>query len=129
MIHAYWSHSLVGAALIALAFGSFGAWRWGRSSGVLLGAVVFSHWLLDLVVHRPDLPILPGNAGDLPLLGLGLWRTPWATFLAEFALVALGAVTYARSVRGRAVIPRRGVVAGVVLAVLLVADLGLDVLT
>ena len=38
--------------------------------GLLLGAVAFSHWVLDLIVHRADMPILPGNAGGLPLLGL-----------------------------------------------------------
>jgi hypothetical protein len=129
LIHAYWTHSLVGATLIAVAFGAFGAWRWGRTAGLILGAVVFSHWLLDLVVHRADLPILPGNAGDLPLLGLGLWRTPLASFVAELALVAVGAVAYFRSVRGRALTAGRAAVAGGVLAVLLAADLALDVLS
>jgi hypothetical protein len=91
--------------------------------------VVFSHWLLDLLVHRPDLPILPGNAGGLPLLGLGLWRTPWASVVAELALVVAGAATYLWSIRGRARVTRRGVVAGAVMALVLGADLAVDVLT
>jgi hypothetical protein len=128
LIHAYWTHSLVGAVLIAVAFGLFGAWRWGQRSGLILGAVVFSHWLLDLLMHRPDLPILPGNLGDLPLLGLGLWRTPWASLTAELVLVVLGAVTYFRSVRGRATNPRRGIIAGGVMAVLLAVNLAVDAL-
>jgi hypothetical protein len=128
LIHAYWTHSLVGALVLALAFGGFGAWRWGRDSGLILAAVVFSHWVLDLVVHRPDLPILPGNAGDLPLLGLGLWRTPWASLVAELALVLAGAIAYLWSIRGRAKLPGRAVVAGAAMVVLLGTDLAVDAL-
>jgi hypothetical protein len=129
LIEAYWTHSLVGALALAGAYGALGAWRWGRTSGLILGGTVFSHWLLDLLVHRADLPLLPGNAGDLPMLGLGLWRTPWASAAAELLLVTVGAVLYFRSVRQRATVTGRGVVAGVVVATLLVANLGLDVLT
>jgi hypothetical protein len=60
----------------------------------VLGAVVFSHWLLDLVVHRGDMPILPGSAGDLPLLGFGLWKAPVASILVELALIVAGAWLY-----------------------------------
>ena len=129
LIHAYWTHSLAGAAVLAVGYGAFGAWRWGRTAGLILGSVAFSHWLLDLLVHRADLPVLPGNAGDLPLLGLGLWRTPWACAAAELVLVVIGAVTYVRSIRGRATIPRRGVVAGTAMVLLLGAELAVDVLT
>jgi hypothetical protein len=59
-IPADYTHSLVGA--------------WGRRTGVVLGLVSFSHWLLDLIVHRHDMPVLPGNAGHLPRLGFGLWQ-------------------------------------------------------
>jgi hypothetical protein len=44
--------------------------------GIVIGLVAASHWLLDLIVHRADLPILPGNIGNLPRLGFGLWRYP-----------------------------------------------------
>jgi hypothetical protein len=90
--------------------------------------VVFSHWMLDLVVHRPDLPILPGNAGDLPLLRLGLWRTPWASLVAELALVLAGAIAYLWSIRGRAKLPGRAVVAGAAMVVSLGTDLAVDAL-
>lgn len=129
LIRAYWTHSLAGAALLALGYGAFGAWRWGRTTGLVLGSVVFSHWLLDLLVHRADLPVLPGNAGDLPLMGLGLWRTPWVSAAAELALVAIGAVAYARSIRGRATVARRGVIAGTTMALLLAAELAVDIWT
>ncbi len=95
-IHAYYSHSLVGALLIALVAGLLAAWAWGRRAGVVIGAVVFSHWILDLIVHRPDLPILPGNAGNLPLLGFGLWQLPIVTMIVELGLALGGAYLYYR---------------------------------
>jgi hypothetical protein len=100
LIHAYYTHSLVGALLIAAVAGALAAWRWGQRGGVTIAAVVFSHWVLDLVVHRPDLPILPGNAGNLPLLGFGLWQLPVASAVLELALVLAGAYLYYRSATG-----------------------------
>lgn len=99
LITAEYSHSLVGnlflAALVGLLVHLFLRQRWGRDAGLVLGAVVFSHWLLDLLVHRPDLPVLPSDAGTFPLLGLGLWETPAASAVAEGALVLAGVVLYA----------------------------------
>jgi membrane-bound metal-dependent hydrolase YbcI (DUF457 family) len=97
IIHADYTHSLVGALVLAALFGLVAARPWGRQAGVVLGAVVFSHWLLDLIVHRADLPILPGNAGDLPRLGFGLWKVPAASILVELALVVAGAWLYWRA--------------------------------
>lgn len=99
IIYADYTHSLVGAAALAALFGAVAGWRWGRRAGSVLGAVVFSHWLLDLVVHRADMPILPGNLGDLPRLGLGLWRVPAASAAVELALVVIGGVLYWRAAR------------------------------
>lgn len=97
LIHAYYTHSLLGALLIAAVAGALAAWRWGRRGGAMVAAVVFSHWVLDLVVHRPDLPLLPGNAGDLPLLGLGLWQTPVVSAAIELVLVLAGGFLYYRA--------------------------------
>ena len=63
----------------------------------MIGAVAFSHWLLDLLVHRPDLPLLPDNWGNLPLLGLGLWAYPVVSMAIEFGFVLIGAYLYYRS--------------------------------
>jgi hypothetical protein len=79
IIHADYTYSLVGALVIAVLFGLVAAVPWGRRTGAVLRGVVFSHWLLDLVIHRSDMPILPDNIGDLPRLGFGLWRVPTAT--------------------------------------------------
>ena len=97
IIHADWTHSLVGALVLAALFGLVAARPWGRRAGVVLAAVVFSHWLLDLVVHRADMPILPGNAGDLPRLGFGLWKAPAVSILVELALVMAGCWLYWRA--------------------------------
>jgi len=94
LVDAEYSHSLAGAAALAGAFGLAAAVRWGTRVGAILAAVVASHWLFDLVTHRPDLAVLPGNVGDLPLLGMGLWRVPVASGLAELALVVGGATFY-----------------------------------
>jgi hypothetical protein len=69
----------------------------GVSSGAALGAVALSHWVLDLVVHRADLPLLPANAGALPRLGFGLWRLPVLCALVELALVIAGSLAYFRA--------------------------------
>ena len=102
VIYADYTHSLVGALALGLLFGLVAAVPWGRRTGVVLGAVVFSHWVLDLLVHRGDMPILPGNLGDLPRLGFGLWQIPLAAAAAELALVAIGAMLYGRAAARRA---------------------------
>jgi hypothetical protein len=97
IIHADYTHSLLGALILAALFGLVAGRPWGRRTGMVLGAVVFSHWLLDLVVHRGDLPILPGNLGHLPRLGLGLWKLPAVSIGVELALVVAGAWLYWRA--------------------------------
>jgi hypothetical protein len=97
VIHADYTHSLLGALVLGALFGWVSSFKWGRRAGVVLGAVVFSHWVLDLLFHRGDMPVLPGNAGGLPLLGLGLWQVPAAALLVEAGLVAAGAYLYWRA--------------------------------
>lgn len=94
IIYADYTHSLVGAIVLSLIFGAIAGARWGKRSGIVLGAVAFSHWLIDLVMHRADMPILPGNAGALPRLGFGLWRFPTASIAAELVLVVVGFAMY-----------------------------------
>ncbi|BDH63045.1 hypothetical protein MTP04_31750 [Lysinibacillus sp. PLM2] len=62
----------------------------------MLGLVIFSHWLLDLIVHVPNLPILPGNIGNLPYLGFGLWQYPKACIVLEALIVLIGIIFYVR---------------------------------
>lgn len=93
--HYPWTHSLamaaVWAALASLAYAIFR--RYPRGASVLAGAVL-SHWLLDFVSHRPDLPLVP-NAG--PLVGLGLWYSVPATIAVEFLAFIVGLAIYAQN--------------------------------
>jgi hypothetical protein len=97
VIHADYTHSLLGALAIAAIFAAVFAVRYRRSVALVLGGVVFSHWLLDLPMHRADMPLLPGNLAGLPKLGFGLWRLPAASALLELALVVAGAYLYFRA--------------------------------
>lgn len=99
IIHADYSHSLAGALLLSALFGLAFAMRWGGRSAVVLGFVAFSHWLLDLVVHRADMPFLPRNPGNWPRLGFGLWANPGWAMATELALVVAGAALYLLAAR------------------------------
>ena len=93
-----YSHSLladlVWAALFAVVYGSLRKdWR----GAAWLAALVLSHWVLDVVAHRPDMPTWPGG----PKLGLGLWNSLPATLIVEFVLFGAGAWLYARSTPAR----------------------------
>jgi membrane-bound metal-dependent hydrolase YbcI (DUF457 family) len=96
VIHADWTHSLVGAAAISIVTGWLVTRWWGRRGGIVIGAVVFSHWILDLIVHRDDMPIFPGNAGDIRV-GFGLWEFKWVSVLVEAAILLIGAFLYWRA--------------------------------
>ncbi|HZO89441.1 MAG TPA: hypothetical protein VFB38_14010 [Chthonomonadaceae bacterium] len=107
------SHSLLADVGWAVAFGvvSFLVYRHVRMA-LLLGAGVLSHWILDLIVHRPDLPITPGQSERV---GLGLWNSPAATMLVEIPLYALGIALYVRTTRACDGIGRYGLGAGLAL--------------
>ena len=85
-----YTHSLVGCAAWALGFAAL-VWVARRDSlaAGIAGAVVLSHWLLDLIVHRPDLTL----TGSPPKLGLGLWNHPLIEMPLELALT-FGALTF-----------------------------------
>jgi membrane-bound metal-dependent hydrolase YbcI (DUF457 family) len=129
IIHADYTHSLLGALLIAVVAGLLSQWRWRGRSGLVVGGIVFSHWILDLLVHRADLPILPGHVDLLPLLGFGLLQYPAVSIMLEGLLILSGAVLYGRSllalpnVRSRAAWSAAGM-----MALLLVLSLATDVL-
>jgi hypothetical protein len=102
IITADYTHSLVGALALSAIFGLAAARPWGRRNGVVLASVAFSHWVLDAIVHRGDMPILPGDAGHLARVGFGLWRIPSAAIAAELVLIAGGAFVYWRAAKAAA---------------------------
>jgi hypothetical protein len=96
-IHYPWTHSLAAGVLWAVLFALVFI-RLGKREAVLLGLLVLSHWVLDFVSHRPDLPLWPGSG---TLLGLGLWNSVPATMLVECAMFAAGVATYVRAAPSR----------------------------
>lgn len=62
----------------------------------ILGLCVVSHWVLDLLVHRPDLPLYPGNS---PLVGFGLWNHVPAEIIVEGLIFFVGLWFYVRTTK------------------------------
>jgi membrane-bound metal-dependent hydrolase YbcI (DUF457 family) len=94
------THGLPGALAIAAAFGALAMlFQHDRRAAIfaVLSGAVFSHWLLDLVVHVHDLPLW----GDSFKVGFGLWNHLWIGFPLELATLAFGAAIYARTVPAR----------------------------
>lgn len=97
--HYPYTHSLLGAIVQGLVIGVVYLLVRGQPRGaVVLGLGAVSHWLLDFVVHIPDLPLAPGLAERF---GLGLWNALAATLVVEFALFGIGLWAYARSSASR----------------------------
>ena len=94
------THGLLGAVALSAALAGLVTlfYRERRTAiALVVAGAVFSHWLLDLVVHVPDLPLL----GDSFKVGFGLWRHVWLSFPLEIALMLAGAGIYARTVPAR----------------------------
>jgi hypothetical protein len=64
----------------------------------LLTLLVASHWVLDVIAHRPDMPWAPGIPA---YVGLGLWNSLGGTLVAEFGIFAVGVAIYARTTAPR----------------------------
>jgi hypothetical protein len=94
-----WSHSLAMSVVWGfLAAAIYGAGTHDRRGATVIGLLVVSHWLLDLVVHRPDLPLAPGLATRA---GLGLWNRPGATLAVESTLFVAGLSVYLLATRAK----------------------------
>jgi hypothetical protein len=91
-----YTHSLVAALLWSA--GAFLVYRLLTRRGdmfaaLVVGVAVFSHWVLDLVVHRPDLPLFDNTAK----VGFGLWNLPVVAFPLEIAVLFGGMWMYFRT--------------------------------
>jgi hypothetical protein len=92
-----WSHSLVMELVLGAILAGLYALRARDGRGALvLFLLVPSHWVLDWIVHIPDLPLVTGGSTRL---GLGLWRHPAATIMIESLMYVAGVAIYARSTR------------------------------
>jgi hypothetical protein len=86
------SHSLlfvfIWAGVVAVVFYFL---RKNMRGALVLGALVVSHWVLDLIVHRPDLPLYPGSS---ILAGMNLWSSLAGTLAVECAIFGAGVWIY-----------------------------------
>ena len=89
------SHSLLGAigwgAAVGLVY--WGLRRESRGA-LLMAALVVSHWLLDAIVHQPDLPLFPGST---TMIGMDLWASMPLTLAVELPIFVAGVWLYSRS--------------------------------
>lgn len=91
-----WSHSLLMSVVWSAAFGAAFIGK-GRAVGVAMAFAVFSHFLLDCVMHPADLAVWPGSAAHV---GLGLWRiAPPLWWFVELAVIAAALWYYWRRSR------------------------------
>ena len=112
-----YTHSLIGAlfwSAVAFAIYKIG-WRniASNSAALLVGVAVFSHWLLDLIVHRPDLAIYD----DTLKVGFGLWNYRGIEFVLEIGILLIGAVLYLK--RNGAIARKIGIIIFVAVLVLI----------
>src|SRR5437762_4766897 len=122
--HPY-SHSLISAVLwscvAALCYTLLCHWRgygYTKSAALVVGAAVFSHWILDLIAHPHDLPIYDNTAK----VGFGLWNYREPEFVVEIGLLAVGIALYlARNVMP-AIRKRAAVAFGIALFVVQIGD-------
>ena len=118
-----YSHSLALLALWGVVLGLVSRRAMHHSSAVaIVAALVVSHWLLDWVTHRPDMPLYPGSAR----FGLGLWNSIPATLAVEVTMFAAGLWVYTSATRARDGVGRWGFSALVLflLVVYLISALG-----
>ena len=93
-----WTHSLIMGIGWGILFGVlyWGVSRYGRGA-LVVGLCVVSHWVLDLIVHRADLPLWPGG----PKYGFGLWNHPAATIAIESIMYVAAILIYTRCTKPR----------------------------
>jgi hypothetical protein len=122
--HPY-SHSLITAILwsgiAAIVYRPICSWLgfvYTKSAALIIGVAVFSHWILDLIVHPRDLPIYDNTLK----VGFGLWNYRDPEFALEIALLAVGIMLYVARNAMPAI--RKGMVIafGVVLVVIQIGD-------
>ncbi len=96
--HYPWTHSLLAVCVwSALLGGGHFAWVRDRRAALVVAGLVLSHWILDAIVHRPDLLLMPGGYWAI---GFGLWRSAIATLVVELSVFGFGVLLYLRATAG-----------------------------
>lgn len=87
-----YSHSLVLGTAFAFVPAVIVGVAWDPLAGAVFVIGAISHWLLDVLVHPPHVPLL--GVGEDRHVGLDLWSRPWAAFVVELALVVGAAFVF-----------------------------------
>jgi hypothetical protein len=90
-----YSHSLIALLLWSFIFATLylALSRSGLKAAIVIAALVLSHWFLDVLTHRPDMPI---TLGESPKIGAGLWNYPMIAIPFELLLFGIGVWFYQR---------------------------------
>jgi hypothetical protein len=113
-----YTHSLIGSLFWAGA--AYALFRWGivqnKSVAMMVALAVFSHWLLDLVVHTPDLPLWSDTSLKL---GFGLWNNAVMTYALEAVLLLSALWLYLKSTTSVSLVGKYGMGIFVILLLLI----------
>jgi hypothetical protein len=91
------SHGFLSVVLLSVLFGAvYFLLKKSLKTSVLLGFLVMSHWILDLITHRPDLPLIPGADTKV---GFGLWNSVILTLIVEMLIFFAGVYLYLKATR------------------------------
>jgi hypothetical protein len=93
------SHSLLAVLIWAIVFGLvYFLIKKNLKNALWLGGLVLSHWILDLLTHRPDLPLIPGVQ---LMVGFSLWNSLWGTVVIEGLIFCVGVYLYLKVTRSK----------------------------
>lgn len=93
--HYPYTHSLLAVVIWAIVFGGvYFIFKKDKRAALVCGALVLSHWVLDLIVHRPDLPL---TLNESRLAGFGVWNSMPLTLILELGLFAVGVWIYVKN--------------------------------
>jgi hypothetical protein len=95
------SHGLLGAGALSVLFGLlFYAGKKSSRDAIVVGSLVFSHWILDFITHRADLPILGDSS---PKVGLGLWYSVPGTLIVELGVFVAAVWIYLKATKPKSI--------------------------
>ena len=98
-IHYPITHSLLAVLIWGIILGGVYYFiKKDRKNAIWMGVLVLSHWILDLITHRPDLPLIPGCNVKV---GFGLWHSLAGTLMLEVSIFILGIYFYLRATRAK----------------------------
>lgn len=103
-----YSHGLLASLISSLLVFLLAVWQWnnGLRIGIILAIAVFSHFILDFIVHVPGLPVAGPNSYKL---GLGLWNHMGIALTVEIFLVLIGLALYLSGVKQKTFRSKYGV--------------------